>query len=109
MANAGLPQVSPFKAKGSEDKYVEEILITAGDDINQSRRYMKEGVYEYSAKTVVDYLLGRFKEEYSAEKKLYKDAAAAEDPAVREQLMAKAKEIDTKISEVDKQLGVGKK
>lgn len=109
MANAGLPQVSPFKAKGSEDKYVEEILITAGDDINQSRRYMKEGVYEYSAKTVVDYLLGRFKEEYSAEKKLYKDAAAAEDPAVREKLMAKAKEIDTKISEVDKQLGVGKK
>ena len=53
MANAGLSQVSPFKAKGSEDNTgIEEILITAGDDINQRRRYMQEGVYEYSTRTV---------------------------------------------------------
>jgi NAD(P)H-dependent flavin oxidoreductase YrpB (nitropropane dioxygenase family) len=106
MANAGLPQVSPFKAAGQDAKYLEEILITAGDDVNQARKYMKEGVYEYSAKDVIDYLLGRFKEEYKAEANLYKNAADAEDPAVREKLMAKAKSLESKISDVDKQLGV---
>jgi NAD(P)H-dependent flavin oxidoreductase YrpB (nitropropane dioxygenase family) len=106
MANAGLPQLSPFKAAGQDTKYLEEILITAGDDVNQARKYMKEGVYEYSAKDVIDYLLGRFKEEYKAEANLYKNAADAEDPAVREKLMAKAKSLETKISDVDKQLGV---
>jgi hypothetical protein len=109
MANAGMPQVSPFKAAGADTKYVEEILITAGDDVNQCRRYMKEGVYEYSAKTVIDYLLGRFKEEYTNEATLYKNAADAEDPEVRKKLMEKSKEIDTKISSVDKQLGAGSK
>jgi len=109
MANAGLPQVSPFKKNGEDTRYVEEILITAGDDVNQCRKYMKEGVYEYSAMDVVNYLLGRFKEEYSAEANLYKDAEAAEDPKVREQLLAKAKEIEGKIEEVDKQLGATKK
>ena len=66
MANAGLPQVSPFKKEGESERYIEEILITAGDDVNQIRRYMKQnkdGEYEYSAKDVIDYLLGRFKEE----------------------------------------------
>ena len=38
-----------------------------------------------------------------------KDAEDHEDPAVRAKLMTKGKEIDTKISEVDTQLGVGKK
>jgi len=109
MANAGLPQVSPFKKNGEDTRYVEEILITAGDDVNQCRKYMKEGVYEYSAMDVVNYLLGRFKEEYSAEANLYKDAEAAEDPKVREQLLAKAKEIEGKIEGVDKQLGATKK
>jgi len=106
MANAGLPQISPFKAKDSDSKYVEEILITAGDDVNQCRRYMKEGVYEYAAKDVIDFLLGRFKEEYTSEANLYKNAADAEDPAVREKLLAKAKELEGKIDGVDKQLGV---
>jgi len=107
MANAGLPQISPFKAKDSDSKkYVEEILITAGDDVNQCRRYMKEGVYEYGAKDVIDFLLGRFKEEYTSEANLYKNAADAEDPAVREKLLAKAKELEGKIDGVDKQLGV---
>jgi len=106
MANAGMPQVSPFKVKGAESRYVEEILITAGDDVNQCRKYMKEGVYEYEAQTVIDYLLGRFKEEYSSQAELYKDAADAEDPAVRAKLMDKAKEIEAKISDVDTQLGV---
>jgi len=106
MANAGLPQISPFKVEGEDNKYVEEILITAGDDVNQCRKYMKEGVYEYGAKDVIDYLLGRFKEEYTAEANLYKNAADAEDPAVREELMAKAKDLKEKIDGVDKQLGV---
>merc|ERR1711966_64676 len=106
MANAGLPQISPFKVEGEDNKYVEEILITAGDDVNQCRKYMKEGVYEYGAKDVIDYLLGRFKEEYTAKPTLYKNAADAEDPAVREELMAKAKDLEEKIDGVDKQLGV---
>jgi response regulator of citrate/malate metabolism len=101
-----LPQISPFKVEGEDNKYVEEILITAGDDVNQCRKYMKEGVYEYGAKDVIDYLLGRFKEEYTAEANLYKNAADAEDPAVREELMAKAKDLKEKIDGVDKQLGV---
>lgn len=110
MANAGLPQVSPFKKEGEESRYVEEILITAGDDINNCRKYMldadiKAGKYEFPAKTVIEYLLGRFKEEYSSEARLYADADKAEDPAVREKLMAKAKELEGKIEAVDQQLG----
>ena len=58
---------------------------------------------------VIDYLLGRFKEEYTNEATLYKNAADAEDPEVRKKLMEKSKEIDTKISSVDKQLGAGSK
>jgi nitronate monooxygenase len=109
MANAGLPQVSPFKKKGESERYVEEILITAGDDINQCRKYMKDGRTDYNAKDVIDYLLGRFKEEYQAEADLYKDADKAEDPAVREKLVAKAKEIEGKIADVDQQLGASSK
>lgn len=107
MANAGMPQVSPLKAKGSDEKYVEEILITAGDDINQVRRYMKEvdgGRLEYSANDVLDYLLGRFKEEYTNELNLYADADKAEDPKVKKELMGKKTELEGKIADVDKQL-----
>lgn len=111
MANAGLPQVSPFKKAGEDTRYVEEVLITAGDDINNCRKYMreadiKEGRFEYPAKNVIEYLLGRFKEEYSAEARLYVDAKDAEDPAVREKLMAKQKELDEKVEKVDKQLEI---
>ena len=102
--------MSPFKKEGEESRYVEEILITAGDDINNCRKYMldadiKADKYEYPAKTVIEYLLGRFKEEYSSEARLYADADKAEDPAVREKLMAKAKELEGKIEAVDQQLG----
>jgi len=106
MANAGLPQVSPFKKEGESERYIEEILITAGDDINQIRRYMKlnkEGVYEYSARDVIDYLLGRFKEEYNDELKLYQDAHMAEDGKVRDELMSKKKDLQGKIADVDEQ------
>lgn len=106
MANAGLPQVSPFKKEGEAQRYVEEMLITAGDDINQCRTYMKDGSTEYGAGDVIDYLLGRFKQEYASEARLYADADKHEDAAVREQLMAKAKELEAKIADVDQQLGV---
>eukprot|EP00285_Hemiselmis_virescens_P003758 CAMPEP_0173415062 /NCGR_PEP_ID=MMETSP1356-20130122/84659_1 /TAXON_ID=77927 ORGANISM="Hemiselmis virescens, Strain PCC157" /NCGR_SAMPLE_ID=MMETSP1356 /ASSEMBLY_ACC=CAM_ASM_000847 /LENGTH=621 /DNA_ID=CAMNT_0014377285 /DNA_START=156 /DNA_END=2021 /DNA_ORIENTATION=+ len=107
MANAGLAQVSPFKAQGSEEKYVEEILITAGDDVNQCREYMKnnaEGVYEYSAMDVLNYLWGKYKDEYQKEMNLYSHAEQAEDPKIRESLMAKKKELEERIKEVDGQL-----
>ena len=106
MANAGLPQVSPFKKEGEAQRYVEEMLITAGDDINQCRTYMKDGSTKYGAGDVIDYLLGRFKQEYASEARLYADADKHEDAAVREQLMAKAKELEAKIADVDQQLGV---
>jgi len=110
MANAGLPQISPFKKLGEKDRYVEEALLTAGDDINNCRKYMREvdiseGKYEFPAKTVIEYLLGRFKEEYTAEANLYSNAGDAEDLAVRERLLAKARELDEKIVSVDQQLG----
>jgi nitronate monooxygenase len=104
MANAGMPQISPFKKEGAEEKYVEETLITAGDDINQVRRYLKDGATEYSAMDVINYLLGRFKEEYNNELNLYKDADKAEDPAVRKDLLEKKDDLENKISDVDKQL-----
>lgn len=89
-------QLSPFKKKDSDEKYLEEILITAGDDINQVRQYMKEtpdGRLEYSAVDVVNYLLGRFREEYTNEQNLYANAEDAEDPKIREELMMKKKEL----------------
>jgi len=112
MANAGMPQVSPLKKIGTDQKYVEETLITAGDDINQIRRFIKEnadGTLGYPAKDVINYLLGRFKEEYTAELNLYKDVDAAEDPAVRQKLTEARAEIQGKIKEVDQQLGASSK
>ncbi len=33
--NNGRAQISPFKKIGTDERYVEEVLITAGDDVNQ--------------------------------------------------------------------------
>mmetsp|Transcript_2510 Transcript_2510/g.6006 ORF Transcript_2510/g.6006 Transcript_2510/m.6006 type:complete len:618 (+) Transcript_2510:141-1994(+) len=104
MANAGMPQVSPHKKKGTDDKYVEEVLITAGDDINQCREYMKDGETEYSAVDVLNYLWGKYKDEYQKEMNLYSHAEQAEDPKIRESLMAKKKELEERMKEVDAQL-----
>ena len=63
-ANAGFPQVSPHKKDGETERYIEEILITCGDDVNSARRFMEQdeetGVWSYSAKAVVEYLLSEF-------------------------------------------------
>ncbi len=41
IADSELLQLSPFKKIGTDERYVEEVLITAGDDVNQvSRRVM---------------------------------------------------------------------
>lgn len=107
MANAGLPQVSPFAKEGEENKYVEEILITAGDDVNQIRKYMKEtsdGRLEYTANDVIQYLFGNFKDAYEGEMNLYADADKAEDPAVKAKLMAKKADLKGKLDEVNEQL-----
>ncbi len=107
MANAGLPQVSPYKKEGSQEKYVEETLITAGDDINQIKKYMyqaKEGHLEYSAKDVLNYMFGRFKEEYKGALNLYADAAKAEDPKVKTALLEQKGELEGKLKEVEGQL-----
>uniref|UniRef100_A0A7S0YVK3 Nitronate monooxygenase domain-containing protein n=1 Tax=Hemiselmis tepida TaxID=464990 RepID=A0A7S0YVK3_9CRYP len=107
MANAGMPQVSPFKKEGEDNRYVEEILITAGDDVNQVRAYMKEteeGHLEYTAVDVLEYLWGNFKDEYQREMNLYSHAEEAEDPVIRESLLKKKKELEERISEVDAQL-----
>jgi len=113
MANAGLPQLSPFKKIGTDERYVEEVLITAGDDINQIRRYIKgenaDGTLEYKAVDVLNYLLGRFKEEYTAELNLYQNADQAEDPAIRKKLLDARSEIQGKIKEVDQQMGASSK
>eukprot|EP00288_Rhodomonas_lens_P018089 CAMPEP_0177704516 /NCGR_PEP_ID=MMETSP0484_2-20121128/8229_1 /TAXON_ID=354590 /ORGANISM="Rhodomonas lens, Strain RHODO" /LENGTH=593 /DNA_ID=CAMNT_0019215907 /DNA_START=219 /DNA_END=2000 /DNA_ORIENTATION=+ len=112
MANAGLPQVSPFKKAGSDEKYIEETLITAGDDVNQIKKYLRDvgdGHLEYTAQDVIDYVLGRFKEEYDNELKLYADADKAEDPEVKAKLLERKEELEGKLKEVDGQLkGKGK-
>ena len=110
MSDAGMPQISPFKKEGETKRYVEEPMMTAGDDVNICRKFMKEqdiaqGKFEFSAKTVIEFLLGRFKEEYSAEARLYEHASDAEDPDVRERLMTKAKTLEQKIENVKRQLG----
>ncbi len=57
-------QVSPFKKEGESERYIEEGLITAGDDVNSCLRFMKQdadGEWGYSARDVVDYLASEFK------------------------------------------------
>jgi len=61
MANAGYPQISPFKK--DNERYVEETLVTAGDGVNECRKFMRQdanGYWSYSARDVIDYILGRF-------------------------------------------------
>jgi nitronate monooxygenase len=53
-ATAGFPQVR-------KDGYVEKPIITAGDDLAASGRYVRAGKMTYSAKDVIDYLLSGLK------------------------------------------------
>ena len=70
-ADAGFSQVSPKKREGETERYVEQPLVTIGDDVNRCRRFMKldeeTGKWGYSAADVVDYLLSEW-EERKAEK-----------------------------------------
>ena len=63
-ADAGYPQVSPKKREGETARYVEQPLVTVGDDVNRCRQFMKwdesSGKWNYSAKEVVDYLLSEW-------------------------------------------------
>ncbi len=52
-ATAGFPQVR-------KDGYVEQPIITSGDDLVAVGQYLKEGKNSYSAEDVVSYLLGPF-------------------------------------------------
>jgi nitronate monooxygenase len=52
LATVGVEQVR-------KDGYVEPAIVTAGDHVNQLKEFLKEGKTEYSAKTVVDQILGR--------------------------------------------------
>jgi len=63
MADAGVPQLSPFKVDGSDERYLEEILVTMGDDVNAARKFMKEdenGRWGYSATEVVDFIVSEW-------------------------------------------------
>ncbi len=42
MADAGVPQVSPFRKEGETERYLEENLVTMGDDVNSARQFMKQ-------------------------------------------------------------------
>ena len=52
-ATAGFPQVR-------KDGYVEEPIITSGDDLVAVGQFLKEGKTSYSAEDVIRYLLGPF-------------------------------------------------
>jgi len=63
MADAGVPQLSPFKKEGESERYLEEILVTCGDDVNAAKMFMKqdeEGRWSYGAADVVDYLVAEW-------------------------------------------------
>ena len=64
-ADAGYPQVYD-KKKGSSSVFLEPALVTIGDDVNNCRKFIKldeeTGRYGYSARDVVDYLLGEWDE-----------------------------------------------
>ena len=61
-ANIGSPQVQMVRnhETGSKEPYVENILVTIGDDVNLVRRLMQQdkatGKWSYSAADVVEYL-----------------------------------------------------
>ncbi len=52
-ATAGFPQVR-------KDGYVEQPIITSGDDLVAVGQFLKEGKTSYSAEDVINYLLGPF-------------------------------------------------
>jgi len=63
MADAGVPQLSPFKKEGEDERYLEEILVTMGDDVNAAKQFMKQdanGRWSYSATDVVDHILSQW-------------------------------------------------
>ena len=68
MADAGYPQISPFKPNNAKEemaaKYIEEGLVTAGDDVNSCRKWVKRdeetGKWGYPADAVIDYLVEQF-------------------------------------------------
>jgi hypothetical protein len=49
-------QISPFKAANSDEKYVEEILITAGDDVNQVTRDSLHAFWSYIQADICNFL-----------------------------------------------------
>lgn len=61
-ADAGMPQVR--SVKGEAEPYVEQPLVTIGDDVNKCRRFMKydeaTGRWGYSAGDVIDFLLSEW-------------------------------------------------
>jgi nitronate monooxygenase len=72
-ANVGLPQVN------RKENYVEEMLVTIGDDVNNCRRFLKEdenGDWSYSASDVVDYLRSEYELRETISKTVMKDAEA---------------------------------
>jgi len=68
MANVGLPQARKVKdpETGETKVYVEDMLITIGDEVNNCRPFLKRdpetSKYSYSAKDVVEYLKSEWKE-----------------------------------------------
>lgn len=74
--------MSPFSKEGESQKYVEESLITAGDGVNECRRFLKkteDGRWSYGAGEVVDYLVSEFE---AAEEGKVVPSAQAEPEAV---------------------------
>jgi nitronate monooxygenase len=66
-SNAGFAQVTKVKqADGTKTEYVEKPLITIGDDVNSSKRFIKlnpkTGRLGYSAGEVVDWLKSEFEQ-----------------------------------------------
>lgn len=81
-ANAGYPQVSPKKKAGETENYIEDMLITIGDDVNSCRRFMKQdenGRWSFSAGDVIDYLKSEWEKEETASKTKQLDPAAEEE------------------------------
>ena len=65
---------------GEKDKYVEDSLVTLGDDVNQCSSLIKkkeDGTLGYSASDVVDYLLSGWEE---SQKQVRKGAEELVEP-----------------------------
>jgi len=72
MANVGMPQVRKVKLEdGDKETYVEDVLITIGDEVNNARQFMKRdnetGKWHYSARDVVNYLKSEWNESRARE------------------------------------------